>query len=188
MNTNIYLVRHAESLFVKGQEESRELTDKGLNDSICITDILLNESIDHITSSPYKRAIQTVIGIANSLQKEVVLDDRFKERTLASDDYVFKDHQSAVEYAFKYPSKHFPGGESNNEAQTRGIDALKEFVKCHQGENIVIGTHGNSMVCIMNYFSDHFDYQFWKSTTMLDLYKLTIDQEFKLIQWKRLWK
>nr|WP_272467651.1 histidine phosphatase family protein [Terrihalobacillus insolitus] len=36
-----------------------------------------------IISSPYKRAIQTVKGVANFIGKEVIIEDGFKERTLS---------------------------------------------------------------------------------------------------------
>ncbi len=83
MRTNIYLVRHAHSTYTS-DELGRPLSTKGLADAERISNILKKEKIDRIISSPYKRAIQTVKGIANFIGKEIILEDGFKERTLST--------------------------------------------------------------------------------------------------------
>lgn len=57
----------------------------------------------------------------------------------------------------------------------------------YNGKNIVIGTHGNIMVLIMNYFDSKYDFSFWKNLEMPDIYKLTFkDRELKSVE--RLWR
>lgn len=46
MNTEIYFVRLAHSVFDLENEESRGLSDKGRNDADKVTEILSSESID----------------------------------------------------------------------------------------------------------------------------------------------
>jgi 2,3-bisphosphoglycerate-dependent phosphoglycerate mutase len=67
------------------------------------------------------------------------------------------------------------GGESNLEAQERGLEAIKEILQRYEGENIAIGTHGNIMVLIMQYFDKSFDFNFWKNLDMPDIYKVTFN-------------
>lgn len=67
----------------------------------------------------------------------------------------------------------FEGRESNKIAQSRGIKGINKVLDKFEGENIVIGTHGNIMVLIMNYFDDNYDYNFWKQLKMPDIYKLS---------------
>lgn len=78
------------------------------------------------------------------------------------------------------------GGESNYEAQKRGVQALKKVLNEYKGLNIVIGSHGNMMVLVMNYFDAKFNYDFWKQLTMPDIYQLTFEGE-ELVKINRLW-
>ncbi|WP_409303980.1 histidine phosphatase family protein [Peribacillus sp. SCS-155] len=59
MNTEVYFVRHAHSLFSLEHEETRELSEQGWKDAKRITEILIKENIEHIISSSYVRARQT---------------------------------------------------------------------------------------------------------------------------------
>jgi 2,3-bisphosphoglycerate-dependent phosphoglycerate mutase len=67
MNTLVYMVRHAHSVFSLEHEETRELSEKGWKDAERITEILKKENIEHILSSSYVRARQTVEGISHFL-------------------------------------------------------------------------------------------------------------------------
>lgn len=113
----------------------------------------MKENIEHVLSSTYVRAIQTVEGLANFLRKDIILEPDFRERALAARDHFFDDHAGAVKRVFDDPHFAYPGGESNLDAQERGIKALREVVRSYQGQRVAIGIHGNIMVCIMNCFS-----------------------------------
>ncbi|MEH7154709.1 histidine phosphatase family protein [Neobacillus drentensis] len=73
-----------------------------------VIEILVKENIEHIVSSLYVRARQTVEGLSKNIHKAIELDTRFRERDLA---------------ALKYP-----GGESNSEVQECGINGLRDVV------------------------------------------------------------
>lgn len=62
--TTLYFVRHAHSTYT-ADEWTRPLSERGAGDVRNITNSLSEEKIDLVVSSPYKRAIQTVQGIAN---------------------------------------------------------------------------------------------------------------------------
>lgn len=188
MNTEVYFVRHAHSVFSLEHEETRELSEKGWKDAEKITQILSYENINHIISSSYVRAIQTVEGLANLLGVEVDLDSRFRERDLAARDHHFENPEEAMQKVFANPAFKFPGGESNHEVQQRGIDGLRDAVHKYKGQKIAIGIHGNIMVCTMNFFGKKYDLEFWKQTTKPDIYKLLINDKFKLVACERLWK
>ncbi len=66
MITSIYFVRHAHSTYTP-DELGRPLSKKGFEDAKRVTESLLSENINVVLSSPYKRAIQTVQGIADTL-------------------------------------------------------------------------------------------------------------------------
>jgi len=183
MRTNLYFVRHAHSTYTP-DELGRPLSVKGIADAERVRQVITSEDIDIIISSPYKRAIQTVESFANSIDKEVLLEEDFKERTLSLEP--FEDFNLAITRVWENPNFSFPGGESNTIAQKRGVKAVENILQNYEGKNIVIGTHGNIMVLIMNYYDKRYDFSFWKTLDMPDIYKLTFEKN-NLIAVNRVW-
>jgi 2,3-bisphosphoglycerate-dependent phosphoglycerate mutase len=184
--TIIYFVRHAESLYVKGSEQSRGLTPLGLINSTKIKDILIEEEIDVLISSPYERAIQTIRELSIQLNKEILLKEDLRERQLSGEEHLITDFIEAKRRLFEDPSFSFPGGESSEQAQGRAVKVLQEIIGEFDGKRVVIGTHGDIMTLMMSYFDTRYDFEFWKSTTMPDIYKLEFIDK-KLINTIRLW-
>lgn len=183
LQTNLYFVRHAHSTYTP-DEIGRPLSNKGLVDAKRITNILENENIDIIISSPYKRAVQTVEGVAKVMGKEVIIEDGFKERNLSAKPV--EDFNVAIAKVWEEPAFYWEGGESNITAQKRGIKATLKVLETYEGKNITVGTHGNIMVLIMNYFDKNYGFSFWKELNMPDIYKLTFDKKI-LIEVNRIW-
>ena len=173
MLTNLYFVRHAHSVYTP-DELARPLSKQGLAAAEKVTRILQVENIDCVISSPYKRAIQTVEGIARLVETDIIIDPDFRERTLSLGEV--EDFESAITKVWKEPSFCWPGGESNIVAQKRGVAATLKVLKKYAGQNIVIGAHGNIMVLIMNYFDETYDFDFWGKLEMPAIYKLTFEQ------------
>lgn len=182
--TNVYFVRHAHSTYTP-DEMGRPLSNKGIADAKIVTELLKSEGIDVVYSSPYKRAIQTVDGIANYLNREVQIIEGFKERKLAEKPVA--DFEMAITKVWQDFTYSWPGGESNLVAQRRGVAATLQVLDHHQGENVVIGTHGNIMVLIMNYFDKKYGFDFWGTLSMPDIYKLSF-RDGKLIAVQRKWQ
>ncbi len=182
--TVVYFVRHEHS-FYSNDEYNRPLSDKGLVDRDNLTQLFRDKTIHAVYASPYKSAIQTVEEIAKEHNLEIHVDDRLKERILARGK--ISDFDDAILQLYSYPAYAFAGGESNNMAQGRAIECLKQIIFTHPNEHIVIGTHGNIMVRMMQYFDAHYDYDFWKERSMPDIYQLTF-QQLSLIHVIRIWK
>ncbi|MBP2242835.1 2,3-bisphosphoglycerate-dependent phosphoglycerate mutase [Cytobacillus eiseniae] len=182
--TNLYFVRHAHSTYTP-DEAGRPLSDRGFTDANTVTNLLKKENIDIVFSSPYRRAIQTVEGMAKYLNKEIVLVDDFKERLLAENPV--KDFTAAITKVWKDDNFSWEGGESNKTAQKRGVYATLQVLENYPGKNVVIGTHGNIMVLIMNHFDRKYGFGFWKELEMPDIYKLSFDGK-KLVHVKRIWE
>ncbi|MFZ3590115.1 histidine phosphatase family protein [Bacillus sp. DJP31] len=183
MLTTIYFVRHAHSTYTP-EELARPLSERGLLDAIKVSHILEKENVDIVISSPYKRAIQTIDGVAKHIGKDIVLEEDFKERSLSENPV--DDFGLAITKVWEEPTFAWEGGESNIMAQKRGIQASLRVLDKYEGKRIAIGTHGNIMVLIMNYFDHKYDFSFWKELEMPDIYKLTFDKH-NLIDVKRLW-
>ncbi len=71
----------------------------------------------------------------------------------------------------------YEAGESNEVAQRRAVICMQNILKKYEDQNIVIGTHGNIMVLLMNYFDSKYDFRFWKTLRMLDIFKLNFHNE-----------
>ncbi|TFE04007.1 histidine phosphatase family protein [Jeotgalibacillus salarius] len=188
MVTEVYMVRHAHSVFSLEFEETRGLSKSGWKAVGKVTEVLLGERIDVIYSSPYVRARQTLEGLAKELGKDVIVDPRFRERDLAARDHHFDEPLTAIKKVFEDRDFKFPEGESNNEVIERGISALREAVEDHKGEKIAIGIHGNIFACMMSWFDDRYGFEFSLQTTKPDIYKLSINENFELEASERLWK
>ncbi|MFJ5767166.1 histidine phosphatase family protein [Lysinibacillus sp. NPDC093210] len=79
--TIVYFVRHAHSVYTN-DEYNRPLSEKGFLDAQKITQQFKQLDVHTIYSSPYKRAIQTIEGIANFKGLPIKIIDALKERTL----------------------------------------------------------------------------------------------------------
>jgi 2,3-bisphosphoglycerate-dependent phosphoglycerate mutase len=182
--TNLYFVRHAHSTYTPDELE-RPLSIKGFSDAAKVTELLKAEDVDTVISSPYKRAVQTVKGIAEYIDKEIEIADSFKERILTS--VPADDFRLAITKVWENFNFSWEGGESNIVAQKRGIKITYDVLEEYNGKNVVIGTHGNIMVLIMNFFDKQYDFSFWSHLDMPDIYKLTFDGK-ELRSVKRIWQ
>ncbi|WP_144506913.1 histidine phosphatase family protein [Bacillus mycoides] len=170
--TTMYFVRHAHSTYTK-EERERPLSDRGHFDAENVTHLLNDEHIDVVISSPYKRAIQTVQGIANTYNLSIQIEEELRERLLSSEPVA--DFNEAIHRVWEDWTFAYEGGESNDVAQRRAVLCMQNILGKYKGKNIVIGTHGDIMVLLMNYFDSKYDFQFWKTLHMPDVYKLTFD-------------
>jgi 2,3-bisphosphoglycerate-dependent phosphoglycerate mutase len=182
--TNVYFVRHAHSTYTP-DELRRPLSVKGHADAEKITQILKKENIDYFISSPFKRAVQTVEGATHFFGKEVIIENGFKERKLS--EVPVENFDIAITKVWAEPTFSFEGGESNIIAQKRGVEATLKVVERYEGSNIAIGTHGNLMVLILNYFDKKYGFNFWRELDMPDIYKLTFEEK-TLKEVNRIWK
>ncbi|MNH28411.1 Histidine phosphatase superfamily [compost metagenome] len=73
---------------------------------------------------------------------------------------------------FADPEFALPGGESNRVCQRRAVEALMNILQHHQGERIVIGTHGMVMTLMMGYLSAEYGLDFLIHTSKPDIYRM----------------
>ena len=146
--TTIYFIRHAESDFNDKDDRTRPLTVKGIADCALVTDFLHEREIDVVFSSPYKRAVDTVTGFAESVGLPVHTVEAFREREhVWVDDWRSNAEKQWADFSYK-----ILGDESLAEVQERNITALGEILRQYRDNNIVIGTHGTALSTIINYY------------------------------------
>lgn len=155
--TNIYFVRHCEPDFSIHDDLIRPLTDKGLEDSKRVAEVLKSKKIHGIYSSPYKRAIDTVKELADALNLKVVSKEDLRERTIT--DQWIDDFNEFVKCQWEDFEYKLSKGECLRQVQERNITALKEILNENKGKNVVIGTHGTALSTILNYYNKTFGYE-----------------------------
>lgn len=191
MSTYIYFVRHGIapfSLELESTAGGASLNEQGKSDAKRVAELLRNEEIDVIVSSSFKRAKETVMPLSELLQIEIIQYEELIERPIASLNYPVSEDQLllAIEKSFSDIDYCMHEGETTRQAQGRAIPIILKLLSDHEGQKIVIGTHGNIMTIILNYFDSNYGFDFWKQTSKPDIYKLKFEGT-KLKTVERLW-
>lgn len=124
--TTVYFVRHAHSTYTK-EEWERPLSEEGEIDAGNVTSLLKDKKIDVVISSPYKRAIQTVQGIANTYNLSIQLEEDLRERLLSKEPVT--DFNDAIQKVWEDWTFAYEGGESNDVAQRRAVICMQSILK-----------------------------------------------------------
>lgn len=146
--TSIYFVRHAEPDHDWEDDRTRPLTREGLEDRMKVLEVLKDIKIDCYFSSPYKRSFDTIKECAKFHGMEITSDERFRERRRGLN----SDVDGMLQKRWSDFNFHEQDGEPLGVIQKQNIEVLKEVLKKHSGQNIVIGTHGTALSTIINYF------------------------------------
>ncbi|WP_160036935.1 histidine phosphatase family protein [Paenibacillus sp. An7] len=187
MKTIIYMVRHAESPYTEGNERTRGLTLDGKMNAKKITEILKDEGINVIISSPYVRAILTLEGLAKELELDIQIFEDLRERHFSDCLISHEEFMPAMKKMFDDSDYALPGGESNKVCQNRSVAVLKNILEVHKGKKVAMGTHGNVMTLMMNYFNSNYGFDFMNQVKKPDIYKLQF-KDLTLEKVTRLWK
>jgi 2,3-bisphosphoglycerate-dependent phosphoglycerate mutase len=180
--TVFYLIRHAHADWTP--DEQRPLSSRGLEDARRLAEVLGNAPITGITSSPFRRARQTVSPLAERLGLPVHIEPDLRERELGHEPGV-TDFFAAVRQTWEDPSYAHPGGESNIAAQRRGVAVVERLRERCPGEHLILSTHGNLMALVLQHYDPRIDYDFWRTLTMPDVYELCVRRSEASIT--RLW-
>ncbi|MEY8462856.1 histidine phosphatase family protein [Streptococcus merionis] len=154
MKTTIYFVRHAEPNYRNHDDFNRELTEKGMKDSLKVTHFFLDKKIDKVYSSPYKRAVDTVKDLADKLELPLQIEQDFRERKI--DSVWIEDFNAFAKKQWENFSYRLSDGESLNQVQERNIRALEAIISKHPGQNLVVASHGTALSTIVNHYQSNF--------------------------------
>jgi 2,3-bisphosphoglycerate-dependent phosphoglycerate mutase len=164
-----FLVRHCKAA---GQEPDAKLTIEGFNQSLQLAGFLSNKRIDLVISSPFVRAIETIKPFCQQNNIPYIVEARLSERVLSLmdlDDWMDKLEQTYFDLDLK-----FVGGESSNDAMTRGIQVIDEALERPES-NIVLVTHGGLMSFILKYYNNDFGFEDWRKISNPDVYSIQHD-------------
>ena len=154
METQVYLVRHGETLWnreqrLQGQLDS-PLTENGILQAEELARYLDHHFFDTIFSSDLERAAHTARIIASHKQGDhrIIMDERIRERHFGNfQGLTWKEvterfpNDAAKEVAGN-PMNVIPGGESKHQLLLRVKVFFEELVKLHEGKKILVISHG----------------------------------------------
>lgn len=151
--TKLFFVRHAQPEHAWDNDRTRPLTDEGIIDTTKVLDFFKGLHIDKLYSSPYTRSVQTIQSTANYFDKEIMIDERLREREKGPNG----NTHGMFQLRWNNKDFHEDGGESIHMVQHRNILALTDILENNQGKTVVIGTHGTALSSILNYYNNAFN-------------------------------
>lgn len=152
----------------------RPLSRKGRIDAARLAVRLEALPIAAVYSSPYRRSLETVSPLSTRLDLPVQELPDLRESDLGSFNSLSFERAVASTWA-DFDFAH-AGGESNREAQRRGLSAVQFLATRHPDQVIVAGTHGNLLALILRAFDSRIDFEFWKSLEFPDAVRLDLER------------
>ncbi len=158
--TRLYFVRHALPDKTVQDDMTRPLTVEGRRDSMAVAWALADKDITSIVSSPYKRSVETVTPLAKTLGFEIKTIDDLRERNAG--EWLGENFFEFIQKQWEDHNYHIKNGECIAEVQKRNIAAVNRLLSLHDGQNIVIGTHGTALSAILNFYYPQFGFEEFK--------------------------
>jgi 2,3-bisphosphoglycerate-dependent phosphoglycerate mutase len=160
-NSRLCLVRHGETAWnaegrVQGQLDV-PLSETGLAQARALASVLGNEPFAAIYSSDLIRVQQTAAPTAGRLGLQVVLDARLRERhygifqTMTYAEARERMPEDYARFRAREPDYDFRTGESLVRFNERSLLVVKELVQRHEGENLLVFTHGGVLEMVYRY-------------------------------------
>jgi probable phosphoglycerate mutase len=147
----LLLIRHAEPVRVTAAETGGapadpELTARGRDQAARLGDWLAAEGVDHVVSSPLRRATGTAAPLARALALEITVDDQLCEYDANTDSYIpieelreAKDDRWQAMIEGRWQDF---GGEAPDAFRARVVGRLDAVIAEHPGERVVVVCHG----------------------------------------------
>jgi len=147
----LLVIRHAEPVRVTAAESGGapadpELTARGHDQAARLADWLAGEGVDHVTSSPLRRARETAGPLASALGLDIAIDDRLCEYDANADSYIpieelreTKDDRWQAMIEGRWQDF---GGEAPDVFRSRIVTRLDQVIVEHPGERVAVVCHG----------------------------------------------
>ena len=180
MAKTIYFVRHCAAA---GQEADAPITEAGVLQAERLASLLCNSGVQRIVSSPYRRACQSIMPLAERLGQDVETDIRLTERVLCAGNC--PDWMDRLRASFSDFDLCLPGGESSRTATARAIAAIEDCLKIGPASTIVV-THGNLLALILKHYDADVGFAEWKALSNPDVYRVRFQSDSAQV--KRVWE
>lgn len=174
----IYLVRHGESEAIdKNIRQSPEtpLSKLGIKQANVTAELLKEQEIEVILSSPWKRAWETAEIINKLLNKKLIKSDLLREKDQNPKIYGKNNNDPlAIEYEMEFKKnwtnfnwKFRNKGESINNLFERAKNLEKLLLEKYRKNSLVLVSHGHFLKCLVCYLISKNEF---KSETFIKFY------------------
>ncbi|WP_436861073.1 histidine phosphatase family protein [Staphylococcus caeli] len=168
----IYFVRHSTRDVNIKDDYNAPLTEDGQLKAEKLVKVFENKKIHNIYVSPYKRAIDTIKPVANSLNIEYKIELDLFERKIGEWVEDFEKFCFLQWLNFDYKLEN---GESLNEVLIRMLKVFNK-IKDENCKDIIICGHGTSLSILFYKLTfSNFTYNDFKSLTMPDVLVYDVD-------------
>jgi 2,3-bisphosphoglycerate-dependent phosphoglycerate mutase len=164
----ILLVRHCES---SGQAPDAPLTARGAEQARALADFLDAHDVDHVASSPYLRARQTIEPFARRRGLPIAIHDGLRERTLSGEPVAH--WREVVARSFEEPAYCVAGGESGAETLARGWSAIDAVLRGGHGLPVVT-SHGQLLSLVLHSIDASFGFAGWERLSNPDVFLVEV--------------
>ena len=179
----LFLVRHAHSDY--SPDEMRGLSESGRRAAQRVADLLEDQRIAMIVSSPYTRAIQTVQPLADRVGVSIRVDPDLRERHLSAGP--LDDFRRSLEATWRDFDLAYPGGESSVSAQVRVSQTIRRVVAAAGDCNVVVASHGNALALFLRTLDSQVDFGFWQKMSLPDVFAVEPQGEMPW-SFRRVWR
>lgn len=176
------LVRHCESL---GPAPAASLSERGHEQAIALAEFLATHPIDHLASSPYLRARQSIEPFGQRSGLAIAIHDGLRERKLSAEP--LPEWREIVRRSFAEPELRAPGGESAAEVGSRAWAVIRAILG--QGHRLpVLASHGQLLSLVLHSIDPRFGYEGWLALTNPDVLLLSCDDALRSFRFERIWR
>lgn len=162
----IYLIRHCEA---DGQPPEAQLTKRGFEQAIHLSNFFRRIPIERIITSPYKRAVQSIEPLAKTISIEIETNEQLTERVLST--HNLSDWFEKLQATFEDLELKYEGGESSNVAMKRIVEVMEGVFKS-EVQNSIIVTHGNLLSLLLKHYNNEFGFDDWRNLRNPDVFLL----------------
>jgi 2,3-bisphosphoglycerate-dependent phosphoglycerate mutase len=170
---NLLLLRHAESRPDHALPEANwPLSDRGREQAQRLIDALTAQRPEHLFSSPYRRARDTIAPYAATSGLAVTTEPAFAECTFRTG-YV-ADWPAPIARAWANRTYAGAGCKSADACQTRMLAGVEALVRRFAGRRLLICSHGNAIGLLLNAIDPAFGFAQWQAMTTPALYEVDL--------------
>jgi 2,3-bisphosphoglycerate-dependent phosphoglycerate mutase len=169
--TTVYLLRHAQSQANRHIPESDwSLSTHGCEQAEGLKALLALLGIDVIYTSPYTRAVDTVMPFAQHAGLRVDRVEGLRERQLTTGS--LPNWFELVQQSWRDFDFALPHGESNAQCQARIIHTIRHLVALQRGRVLLVSSHGNAIALYLHALDASYSFDQWVAMRNPDIFRI----------------
>ena len=129
--------------------------------------------IDHVVSSPFVRAVETVRPFCQAAGVELQIDRDLRERRLSG--RWIRDFEGTLRKTWEDFDFALPGGESSRACQERVAGCVSRLATAVPGQSLLVSSHGNAIALFLNSLDPAFGWPEWQAMGNPDLFRTRLD-------------